>query len=189
MRNPALRMTPSVSISSFHQWLLADPASDTSACAIVIHDDGDGTADLLAPGVAAYLNEYDDNGEGRWLPATAELIGKIARDPSHCRLLGMRDAGPEAPSQCLRTLEAIARRGHVVLRAPVPHVANLDPDLTFHAGIGGVRPEDCHIVVNPERIHAKCLARVVGDVFLEWLHCRNRSGTPIKDIRQSMRGN
>lgn len=188
MRNPALRMTPSVSISSFHQWLLADPASDTSACAIVIHDDGDGTADLLAPGVAAYLNEYDDNGEGRWLPATAELIGKIARDPSHCRLLGMRDAGLEAPSQCLRTLEAIARRGHVVLRAPIPHLPKLDPASTFHAGIGDGRLENCHVIVNPQLVDAKCIARIVGDVFLEWLHCGSRGTPSIEGIRQSMRG-
>lgn len=189
MRNPALRMIPSVSISSLHPWFLDDPASDMSACAIVLHDDGDGAADLLVPEIATYLNEYDDDGEGRWLPATAEFIGKIARNSNHCRLLSLGRECPGGSSACLHTLEAIARRGHVVLRATLPHVANLDPDLTFHAGIGGVRPEDCHIVVNPERIHAKCLARVVGDVFLEWLHCRNRSGTPIKDIRQSMRGN
>lgn len=176
-------MTPSITISSFHQWLLADPASDTSACAVVLHDDGDGAAARLVPDIAAYLNEYDDDGEGRWLPATAELVEKIARDPNHCRLLGMEEASSSGSAECLRTLEAIARRGHVVLRAPGLSVARLDPDSTFHAGIGGGRLEDCHIIVNPGLVDAKCIAQIVGDVFLEWLHCGNRESGTIKDIR------
>jgi hypothetical protein len=180
-------MTASTSLSVFHQWLLAKPASKTSACAIILHFDGQKSGEYLIPEVAAYLNEYDDDGDGRWLPATDELVSKISKDPNHRQLLGMEETeeGADPLEEFHKTLSGLGQRGHVVFRSrPVP-ADELDLENTFHAGIG--RPENiqqpCHIILNPALIDAKSIAPIIGDVFLEWLHCESRRDSSIRDIR------
>lgn len=176
-------------MSVFHQWLLADPASQTSACAIILHGDGALTDDHLIREITSYLNEYDDDGDGRWLPATEELVEKIASDHSHRRLLGMDENGlpgeDGSRTEFRKTLTALGQRGHVVFRSPeVPH-QELELANTFHAGIGRgpAIPEKCHVILDPDLMDGKCLAHIIGDVFLEWLHCEMRRNAPIHDIR------
>lgn len=180
-------MTASTSLSVFHQWLLAKPASKTSACAIILHIDGQKPGEFLIPEVAAYLNEYDDDGDGRWLPATDELVSKISKDSNHRQLLGMDDIeeGADPLVEFHKTLSGLGQRGHVVFRSRSVAVDELDLENTFHAGIG--KPEDikqpCHIILNPALLDAKSIAPIIGDVFLEWLHCESRRDSSIRDIR------
>lgn len=182
-------MTASISISIFHQWLLADPASKASACAIILHGIDAANAEQVIQEIAEYLNEYDDDGDGRWLPATRELVEKIARDPNHRRLLGMDESAlypfgnPEDEFQ--KTIAALGRRGHVVFKSPGVSEEELDLVGAFHAGIGEPHliAEPCHVILNPLLIDQKCISHIVGDVFLEWLHCEMRRSSPIRDIR------
>ena len=180
-------MTASISLSVFHQWLLAEPSSKTSACAIILHFDGQKSGGSLIPEVAAYLNEYDDDGDGRWLPATDELVSKISQDPNHRQLLGMDELedGADPVVEFHKTLSALGQRGHVVFRSRCVTVEELDLENTFHAGIGN--PEEikqtCHIILNPALLDAKSIAPIIGDVFLEWLHCESRRDSSIRDIR------
>jgi hypothetical protein len=182
-------MTASTSMSVFHQWLLADPMSQTSACAIILHGNEALTDDYLIREITEYLNEYDDDGDGRWLPATNELVDRIARDPSHRRLLGMpengtpRDMDPKA--EYLKTLTSLGQRGHVVFHSPGVPDQELNLANTFHAGIGGAAEitEKCHLILDPDLMDHKCISHIIGDVFLEWLHCESRRNAPIQDIR------
>lgn len=175
-------------MSLFHQWLLADPAGASPACAIVLHIPDSRSCDFLIHELTGYLNEYDDDAEGRWLPATRELVVKVSRDAHHRRLLGMDELAPgqraDSESELHQTLTAIGRRGHVVFRDP--GVPDEKPSLsnTFHAGVGisGEIAEPCHLILNPELMDQKCVARVIGDVFLEWFYCDVRRGG-IQDIR------
>jgi hypothetical protein len=181
-------MTASTSMSVFHQWLLAAPASRASACAIILHCQDSLPCTHLIRDIADYLNEYDDDCDGRWLPATPDLVEKIAGNENHRRLLGMKE--PEARSRRApraiyrNTLTGLGQRGHVVFRSP--GMTEEQPDLanTFHAGVGRAHeiPEHCHLILNPELMDQKCIAHIVGDVFLEWLHCQMRRGTPIHEI-------
>jgi hypothetical protein len=182
-------MTASISMSVFHQWLLADPASTASACAIILHIPDSRPCELLIQDITAYLNEYDDDGEGRWLPATPELVEKVTGDPNHRRLLGMNE-GPAgqtgaAESELHKTLAALGQRGHVVFRAPGKPEDGFNLANTFHAGVGtaGEITDECHLILNPELMDQKCIAHVIGDVFLEWLHCETRRNSAIQDIR------
>jgi len=176
-------------MSVFHQWLLADPMSQTSACAIILHGDESCVDEHLIKEITDYLNEYDDDGDGRWLPATAELVNRIASDPSHRRLLGMAENGiPKAiapRAEFLKTLTALGLRGHVVFRFPGVPDQEVSLTNTFHAGIGGASEirEKCHVVLDPDLMDHKCIAHIIGDVFLEWLHCETRRNAPIRDIR------
>lgn len=182
-------MTASISMSVFHQWLLADPASTASAYAIILHIADSRPCELLIQEISDYLNEYDDDGDGRWLPATPELVAKVARDPSHRTLLGL----PETPNikstgplpDISGTLSALGQRGHVVFRSSGASDEELGLANAFHAGVGtaGEIQDECHLVLNPELIDQKCIAHVIGDVFLEWLHCETRRGSAIQDIR------
>ena len=180
-------MTASVSLSVFHQWLLADPASQTSACAIVLHIADSRPCDLLIQEITDYLNEYDDDGDGRWLPASPQLVEKIAHDANHRRLLGLEELpAPTADeSETRNILAALGQRGHVVFRSPdnsadEPGIAN-----AFHAGVGssGEITGDCHLTLNPELMGQNCIAHVIGDVFLEWVHCEGHRDQDIQEIR------
>lgn len=181
-------MTASISMSVFHQWLLADAAGECPACAIVLHIPESRPCELLIQDIARYLNEYDDDAEGRWLPATPELVAKVAGDSHHRRLLGMGEIPPvetaDSESDLRKTLSALGRRGHVVLRAPGVPDEKLNLPNTFYAGVGvrGEVAEECHLILNPELMDQKCIAHVIGDVFLEWVYSENhRNG--IQDIR------
>jgi hypothetical protein len=182
-------MTASLSMSVFHQWLLADPASKAPACAIILHGEGSWPCGRMIQEIAEYLNEYDDEVDGSWLPATNELVEKIARDPNHRSLLGMAeefgDSDSDFRSEFLKTLTALGRRGHVVFSSPGVSDHELELINTFHAGIDKARKikEPCHLILNPDLIEPKCLAYIVGDVFLEWLHGKTPRGGTIQDIR------
>lgn len=181
-------MTTTTSLSVFHQWLLAEPASKASACAIILHGGESSPFTSLVQDIAEYLNEYDDDGEGRWLPATPELVGKISRDPNHRRLLGMEENAEfnadDSQEEFQKTLTALGQRGHVVFQSPGVPAAELDLAHTFHAGVGSAREirEACHLILNPALMDQKCIAHIVGDVFLEWLHCEMRRTASLRDI-------
>jgi hypothetical protein len=182
-------MTASVSLSVFHQWLLADPASQTSACAIVLHIADSRPCDLLIQEITDYLNEYDDDGDGRWLPASPLLVEKISHDANHRRLLGLSEVPAartdDADSETRNTLTALGQRGHVVFRSPGLSDDELGLANAFHAGVGstGEITGECHLILNPELMDQSCIAHVIGDVFLEWLHWQSRHHDGIRDIR------
>jgi hypothetical protein len=176
-------------MSAFHQWLLADPASMMSACAIILHIGESRPCDLLIQEITDYLNEYDDEGEGRWLPASPQLVEKITHDINHRRLLGLGEipAANEggAGSEEANILHALGRRGHVVFRTPGLSDRELGITNAFHAGVGtaGEIAGNCHLILNPELMDQSCIAHIIGDVFLEWLHWHARHHTEIQDIR------
>ncbi len=177
-------MTATTPLSVFHQWLLADPANRASACAIILHTDASYPSDDLIQKIADYLNEYDDDGDGGWLPATPELVGKIASDSNHRLLLGLTETQNPPSSGHPRTLAALGHRGHVIFRSPSAEATgNLSN--TFQAGVGQPKdlPESCHLILNANLMDQNCIAHIIGDVFLEWLHSEMRRNTPIRDIR------
>lgn len=185
--NLTAHMTASVSMSMFHQWLLADPTSAPPARAIILHIPGSRPCEHLIQDISDYLNEYDDDGDGRWLPATPELVGKVSLDPNHRRLLGMSESAPsrQDDAELNHTLAALGRRGHVVLRAPAVAGGYLNLSNTFHAGIGtiGEIHDECHLILNPDLMEQNCIAHVIGDVFLEWVHCEGHRDQDIQEIR------
>ena len=184
-------MTAATPMSMFHQWLLADTASKASACAIVLHG-GDSTPDdRLVLDISDYLNEYDDESDGRWLPATRELVTKLAQDPNHRRLLHMEG---DPASDCdfeleyLDTLSALGMRGRVVLGAPKAECAITSSKYAFHVGLDSGRSirKTCHMILNPELIEPETVAHIVGDVFLGWQHSRALRDNPIHHLRRRL---
>jgi len=177
-------MTAITPLSVFHHWLLADAANRASACAIILHTDATYPCEPLIQEIANHLNQYDGDSDGCWLPATPELVGKIAKDPNHRLLLGL--AQPQNPPATghPRTLAALGHRGHVVFRSPSSDTTgNLTN--TFHAGVGQPTdlPKNCHLILNANLMDQKCIAHIIGDVFLEWLHCEMRQCSAIHDVR------
>lgn len=168
-------MTAATTISFFHQWLLAPPANPDSACAIMLHGDSAPLCERLLIEITDYLNEYDDDGEGRWLAACPDLIRKISADVSHRQLLGLHDAPPcdNNEPEDITILRLLSARGHVVLLAPDAVEIPLELPNTFHAGVGGGWGTlgACHLILNPKLMDRKCIAHIIGDVFLEWRHC------------------
>jgi hypothetical protein len=180
-------MTASVSMSVFHQWLLAESSGNLPACAIILHIPDSRPCELLIQEISDYLNEYDDEGDGRWLPATPELVEKVSRDPNHRRLLGMSEGQVNhlCEPDLLNTFAALGQRGHVVFRAPDLNDGALRLANTFHAGVGAAAEigDDCHVILNPQLMDQKCIGHVIADVFLEWLHCEGHRNSAIRDIR------
>jgi len=179
-------MTASTSISVFHQWLLAEPASKASACAILLHCDDTTPYELLIQGIADYLNEYDDDGDGCWLPATPDLVRQISCDAHHRRLLGIPGHATDDPQAEDRyTLTGLGQRGHVVFRSPDAATDDILLAHTFHAAIGNpaTLTDQCHLFLNSALLDQKCIAHIIGDVFLEWLRCDLRRGGPLHEIR------
>ncbi len=174
-------------MSVFHQWLLAESSGNLPACAIILHVPDSRPCELLIQEISDYLNEYDDEGDGRWLPATPELVEKVSRDPNHRRLLGMSEGSVSRlrEPELLNTFAALGQRGHVVFRAPGVTGEGLKLTNSFHAGVGAADEiiDECHLILNPELMDQKCIAHVIGDVFLEWLHSEGHHNTAIRDIR------
>ena len=176
------------SISSFKQWLRAAARDSAAACSIVLHGTPASIGSRLAIGIAAYLNEYDDDGDGRWLAVPPDLVPLIADDPSHRHLLGLDDSPehylPTSPYGVQRSLAAMAGLGHVVLDSPLASAATCRLKNVFHVGLG--LPLDslteCHIILNPALFHVSCLPQIVGDVFLEWLNCEGRRKAPLHEL-------
>lgn len=184
-------MTASTPMSIFHQWLLAEAAGQESACAIVLHGGAAATGDQLVLDISDYLNEYDDESDGRWLPATRELVRKVAQDPNHRRLLNMDDdPAPDCDfeTEYLNTLTALGMHGHVVLEAPEPECTITSSENAFHVGLDSGRSikNTCHMILNPELIEPDSIAHIVGDVFLGWLHSQSLRNNPIHQLRREL---
>jgi len=177
-------MTANTSFSAFHQWLLVEPATSASARAIVLHVDAFLPGTFLIQGIADYLNEYDDDADGTWLPATGELIAKVSADENSRQLLGIPENVHEGAAGQLQTLAALGKRGRVVFQSPAASPPDLGGMKSFRAGIGAApnKFKDCHLVLNPDLIDQKSIAHIIGDVFLEWLHCDFRRGTALRQI-------
>ena len=168
------------SIASFQQWLHATPSDVPAACSIVLHGTPAMLCPRLAAGIAAYLNEYDDDGDGRWLAIPSDLMPLITDDAGHRNLLGLAGEPehylPTNPFGIQRALAALASRGHVVLDSPLASSATSGLRNVFHVGIG-LPPDsmgECHIILNPGLIQINCLPQIVGDVFLEWHNSHER---------------
>lgn len=85
----------------------------------------------------------------------------------------------------MKTLTALGQRGHVVFRSPGIPAQELKLASTFHAGVGrsSDMTEKCHLILDPDLMDHKCIAHIIGDVFLEWLYCEMRRNPSIHDIR------
>ena len=162
--------------SQFHQWLLNEPPPGLKPRAIVLHGAATEFIEGLIEGIAAYLNEFDDEGAGRWLPATAPLVVGISGNANLRRLLGMQDSCPNCPptGPCgiRKTLAALGKRGHVIFRSIPPPDKEPDIPNAFHAAIcgGDALIRKCHLVLNPDLMDRECIIHVIGDVFLECIH-------------------
>jgi hypothetical protein len=164
------------SLSTFHQWLLAEPTGSVPARTIILHGDSTVFSDRLIGEIATYLNEYDDDDAGRWLSATSELVRQVSANPNLRQLLGLgenyQNSTPDGPCDLRKTLTALGQRGHVIFRSVAPPAKPLDLPDAFHAGIGnGLGPiRKCHLVLNPDLMDPGSIGHIIGDVFLEWLH-------------------
>lgn len=181
-------MSAVLSVSSFHQWLLAGDPQRAADCSIVLHGVTAGFGLDFAPRLAAHLNEYDDSSEPAWLDVSTGLLTAIAGDAGHRRLLGISDSCPNCPptGPCglKKTLAALATRGRVVLDSPLAAAATRGMEGVFHAGIG-LPPDgldECHVIINPDRFPEGCIPGVIGDVFLEWLNCPHRARPRLRGI-------
>ncbi|MES2476026.1 MAG: hypothetical protein V4640_09610 [Verrucomicrobiota bacterium] len=164
------------SLSAFHHWLLASPGSACPSRTVILHGPSPDAIDPMIQEIADYLNEYDEDGEGRWLAATPELVRQISSDADSRKLLGMADPCPNCPPHGAcgigKTLTALSHRGYVVFRAETPANKPLDLPHAFHAGIGAAECDAprCHLVLNPDLVQPRSLAHLVSDVFLDWHH-------------------
>jgi hypothetical protein len=162
------------SFLKFNQWLLTAPTQSAPVRTVILHGDPAIFSDRLIEDVAVYLNEYDDEGGGRWLAATSELVLKVSGNRDLRQLLGMAEncpnCPPSGPCGIRKTLTALGQRGHVIFRAAVPPGKNLELPNAFHAGIGSGSVAKCHLILNPDLMAPGSIANIIGDVFLEWLH-------------------
>lgn len=171
-------------LAAFHQWLLAPSNTPDPSRTVVIHGDPRFSKDQLIEEIADYLNEYDDDGAGRWLAATSALVIQISEDPGLRKLLRMDapcpNCPPTGPCGIRKTLTALGLRGHVVFRSDIPEDKTLKLPEAFHAGIGpgtGKRVK-CHLVLDPDLVRPKTMAHIVSDVFLDWRNAETRGITP-----------
>ncbi|MEP4078242.1 hypothetical protein [Haloferula sp.] len=161
---------PITTLTEFHHWLLADDSTGTPF--VLLHTASDGPLGCTAR-VASQLNEFDEESGGNWIALTSQVVHAIASDPAQRRLLGVDEVCPNCPptSRCglKKVFSAIARRGRVVFDDPLALEATKDDPNGFHASVG-IPPsaEDFHIILNPARFHARCLAPLIADSFLEW---------------------
>jgi len=174
-------------IAQFHQWLLAAATASPTACSIVLHGTPPHLCPRLCSNIALYLNEYDDDGDGRWLALQPDLLPLIVEDSRHHHLLGIQeDVSSNRPSQPFGVqlaLTALAARGHLVLDSPLAAAATRRLKNIFHVGIG-LPPDgltECHIILNAGLLHIPCLPQIVGDVFLEWLNAKDRKINPLHE--------
>ena len=166
-------MPPAKTLNDFHRWLL-DDTPDTVGYLRVIVIHGAAEYPLLAAAVSEYLNEYDDDSKGKWLALAPSLIEAIADDSAQRRLLGVEDPCPKCPptGPCglRKVIKALALHGRVVLDSEHAPKATHDLEGIFHVGLA-TDMKDCHLTINPGKFKARCLAPIIGDIYLEWLHC------------------
>ncbi len=159
-------------ITDFHNWLNAKADRKGKAVSIFIdHEDTYSSEDLIQR-IADYLNEYDDDGDGRWLAATHDLVRRVSSDPFLRQLVGLEYETPpgesSSSSNVERTYSALAHRGRVISRRSEA-IERGAPE-HFDVGVGDTPLASCHLVLNPEKIRLEQMAPIISDVFLEWLH-------------------
>ena len=187
-RTRSHRMTATNFLSSFHQWLLAEPSGQAPIRTIILHGESDVFTDRLIEEIADYLNEYDDDDVGCWLGATSELVRQVSSDGNLRELLGIVDGCPNCPptSPCgtRKTLVALGNRGHVIFRNLAGSKNEPDLPSAFQAGIGSSADTavKCHLVLNSQLMDPASLAHIIGDIFLEWLHRELHRVVPVGKV-------
>lgn len=163
-------------ITDFHKWLTAGSEGLVAPCSILIHGEESPAKAVLIQQIAEYLNEYDDEGDGRWLAATDELIQRISADTFLRQLVGLDYDIAGGRTAFVKTFSALASRGHVVALYPPALDHERGVTHTFDVGLGDMPLDDCHMVLNPGKIAPAHLAPIIADVFLEWFHHDARRG-------------
>jgi hypothetical protein len=167
---------PITTLTEFHHWLLAE---EPISVPFILLESGDFPRLDCAARIARHLNEYDDNSGGNWIAPDPEVIHAIGADPAQRRLLGLTDLPPGTrptdPAHIHEVLRALARRGHIIINHPEGRRALIEEPRGFRAALGIPESdgEGFHIILDPVGFPHQCLAAIVGDSFLEWLHHRN----------------
>lgn len=163
---------PVSTLTEFHHWLLAE---ETTGSPFILLDNAEGGPLQCAAAVARHLNEFDEESGGNWISLSEEIILAIASDPAQRQLLGLGDSTSKfAPTSTMgikQIIVALANRGHIVFDHPLTFEALVDHPKGFRAAIGSPPGglDAFHIIVNPDRFHARCLAPLIADSFLEWI--------------------
>lgn len=166
---------PITTLTEFHHWLLAEEANGAP---FILLETGELPRSACAAKIAHHLNEFDDDSGGNWVSLDSEVIHAIAVDPAQGRLIGLDDArienSPTSASGIQRVIRALARRGHIVINHPEATAALAEEPNGFRAALG-LPPsggDGFHIILDPGGFPSQCLAPLVADSFLEWLHHR-----------------
>jgi hypothetical protein len=155
-------------MSEFHQWLASEAPYTADGCSIFIHDKRSMEDEALIRRIVQYLNEYDEEGEGRWLAATHELVERISVDPFLRQLVGLDEEPSHGQSLYEGALSALATRGHIVAhRTDAEDPGHISPK-RFDVGLGDMHATCCHMILNPDKISHDQIAPIIGDVFLDW---------------------
>lgn len=169
-------MRTSPPITDFHAWLAAGSEGSSAPCSILIHGEESPAKAVLIRQIAEYLNEYDDEGDGRWLAATNDLIYRISEDAFLRQLVGLEYDIASGRTAFAKTFCALASRGHVIAQPAATLDRTFGMAHTFDVGLGEMPLASCHMVLNPDKIAPAHLAPIIGDVFLEWFHHDARRG-------------
>jgi hypothetical protein len=170
-------MRTSPPITDFHKWLAAGSEGQSAPCSILIHGEETPAKAILIQQIAEYLNEYDDESDGRWLAATDDLVCRISGDAFLRQLVGLDFDIASGRTAFAKTFSALASRGHVIAQSPPTLECDFGIAHTFDVGLGELPLPSCHMVLNPEKIAPAHLAPIIGDVFLEWFHHDARRGS------------
>jgi len=166
-------------LTAFHRWLLAPR---TGAPGVIIH----GFPQLptgLAPAIASYLNEFDDDAGGNWTAFSEELIHVISETAPQRSLLGIgegcKNCPPNSPCGRRKVLGALARRGHAVLDGLLAVEAGADLNNVFRVSLGPAPSEGkgFHLILRPELFSDRSLPSIIGDTYLEWATTREMADT------------
>jgi hypothetical protein len=177
--DPSVPAMLASNLPSFHRWILAGRAASP---AVVLH----GFPALppgIAPAVARHLNEFDEDAGGNWTAFASELIQAIAEAPLQRNLLGLGEGcgncPPNSPCGRRKVLQALARRGHVVLDGMLAVEACAELKSIFRVSLGPA-PADgkgFHLVLRPELFSDRSLSAIIGDTYLEWVTAREMADT------------
>ncbi|MBB5351637.1 hypothetical protein HNR46_001876 [Haloferula luteola] len=164
---------PISTLTDFHHWLLAE---ETAGAPFILLDTGDVARPACAAAIARHLNEFDESSGGNWVSLGSEVIETIAADPAQRRLLGLVDSAPSGPTPHIdpitSVLVALAHRGRIVINHPsaTDLLAEIPHGFRAALGLPGDGGEHFHIILDPNGFPQRCLAPLVADSFLEWLH-------------------
>ena len=167
-------------LATFHRWFLPGGVGFTPG--VVLH----GSVALppgLAASVARHLNEFDEDGQGRWSAFSQDLIQLIAETPAQRSLLNLGDGCLNCPPNSLcgrrKVLEVLARRGYAVLEGMLA-VQACEPLMNvFRVSLGPApaKGKGFHLCLQPELFSDRCLTSVIGDTYLEWIATRELGDT------------